>query len=107
MPSSYVKHGKEINNMAVGIRTDEQIQTDVLEEFQWDTRVQPNEIVVAVKDGVVTLTGWVDSYLKKSLPRRSRTACVASKQLSMTSRCACLALPNAPMPTLSLPCSTP
>src|SRR5258708_1989744 len=65
MPSSYVKHGKEINNMAVGIRTDEQIQTDVLEEFQWDTRLQPNEIVVGVKDGNVTLTGWVDSYLKK------------------------------------------
>jgi len=51
--------------MAVGIRTDEQIQTDVLEELQWDTRMQPNEIVVAVKDGIVTLTGWVDSYQKK------------------------------------------
>jgi osmotically-inducible protein OsmY len=25
----------------------------------------PNEIGVAVKDGVVTLTGWVDSYTKK------------------------------------------
>src|SRR3989442_8088767 len=51
--------------MAVSIRTDEQIQTDVLEELQWDTRVRPNEIGVAVKDGIVTLTGWVDSYLKK------------------------------------------
>jgi osmotically-inducible protein OsmY len=28
-------------------------------------RVQPNEIGVAVKDGIVTLTGWVDSYTKK------------------------------------------
>jgi osmotically-inducible protein OsmY len=27
--------------------------------------VQPNEIGVAVKDGVVTLTGYVDSFLKK------------------------------------------
>ena len=51
--------------MAVGIRTDEQIQTDVLEELQWDTRVRPNEIGIAVKDGIVTLTSWVDSYLKK------------------------------------------
>ena len=51
--------------MAVGIRTDEQIQTDVLEELKWDSRVRPNEIGVAVKDGIVTLTGWVDSYLKK------------------------------------------
>jgi osmotically-inducible protein OsmY len=51
--------------MAMSNRTDEEIQTDVLEELKWDTRVQPNEIEVAVKDGSVTLTGWVDSYLKK------------------------------------------
>jgi osmotically-inducible protein OsmY len=51
--------------MAISTRTDEQIQTDVLEELKWDTRVRPNEIGVAVKDGIVTLTGWVDSYLKK------------------------------------------
>lgn len=47
------------------VRSDEEIQRDVLEELKWDARVQPNEIGVAVKDGVVTLTGWVDSYLKK------------------------------------------
>jgi osmotically-inducible protein OsmY len=51
--------------MAVSIHTDEQIQADVLEELKWDTRVRPNEIGVTVKDGIITLTGWVDSYLKK------------------------------------------
>src|SRR5947209_11809729 len=51
--------------MAVSVRTDEDIQRDVLEELKWDPRVRPNEIGVAVKDGIVTLTGWVDSYLKK------------------------------------------
>jgi osmotically-inducible protein OsmY len=51
--------------MAVGVRTDEDIQQDVLDELRWDSRVQVNEIGVAVKDGVVTLTGWVDSYMKK------------------------------------------
>ena len=53
--------------MAVGIETraDTQIQTDVLSELKYDARVLPNEIGVAVKDGVVTLTGWVDSYTKK------------------------------------------
>ena len=48
------------------IRSDEQIQQDVLEEMKWDARVQPNEIGVSVKDGVVTLTGTVDSYTKRS-----------------------------------------
>ncbi len=46
-------------------KTDADIQRDVLDELKWDARVQPNEVGVAVKDGVVTLTGWVDSYTKK------------------------------------------
>src|SRR5256884_5316465 len=50
---------------ATTTRSDEQIQREVLEEMRWDARVLPNEIGVAVKDGVVTLTGWVDSYSKK------------------------------------------
>src|SRR6478672_6171935 len=47
------------------VRTDTQIQADVLAELKWDPRVQPNEIGVTVKDGVVTLTGTVDSYTKR------------------------------------------
>ena len=46
-------------------KTDQEIQRNVLDELKWDARVQPNEIGVAVKDGIVTLTGWVDSYTKK------------------------------------------
>src|SRR3981081_4191523 len=46
-------------------RSDADIQRDVLEELKWDARVQPNEIGVAVKDGIVTLTGWGDTYTKK------------------------------------------
>ena len=51
--------------LATETRTDAQIQTDVLAEFKWEPRVVPNEIGVAVKGGVVTLTGWVDSYTKR------------------------------------------
>lgn len=46
-------------------RTDEEIQKDVLNELKWDPRVQSTEIGVAVKDGVVTLTGWIDSFYKR------------------------------------------
>jgi osmotically-inducible protein OsmY len=46
-------------------RTDEQIQKDVLAELKYEPRVAPNEIGVAVKDGIVALTGWVDSYTKR------------------------------------------
>ena len=51
--------------LATDTRTDAQIQQDVLAELRWDARVQPNEVGVTVKDGVVTLTGWLDSYTKK------------------------------------------
>ncbi len=51
--------------VATVTKTDEQIQHDVLDELKWDAQVQPNEIGVSVKDGIVTLFGFVDSYLKK------------------------------------------
>jgi len=50
---------------ATMVHTDQEIQTDVLAELRWDHSVQANEIGVAVKNGVVTLTGTVDTYLKK------------------------------------------
>ena len=51
--------------MATEARTDEQIQRDILAELKWEPRVSPNEIGVVVRDGVVALTGWVDSYTKR------------------------------------------
>jgi osmotically-inducible protein OsmY len=46
-------------------RTDIQIQRDVLDELEWDSRVRPNEVGVSVKEGIVTLSGTVDSYTKR------------------------------------------
>lgn len=46
-------------------RLDDEIQQEVLAELAWDAQVQPNEIGVAVQNGIVTLTGWVDSFIKK------------------------------------------
>lgn len=52
-------------------RVDQDIQRDLLDEMQWEARVQPNEIAAAVRDGVVTLTGWVDNYAKKWAAERA------------------------------------
>jgi osmotically-inducible protein OsmY len=46
-------------------RTDQELQADVLAELRYDSSVKANEIGVSVKDGVVTLTGTVDTYLQK------------------------------------------
>ena len=44
---------------------DDEIRRDVLGQLKWDGRIQPSEIAVAVKDGSVTLNGWVDSDSKR------------------------------------------
>jgi osmotically-inducible protein OsmY len=46
-------------------QTDQDVQRDVQLELKWDARVSPSEIGVAVKDGVVTLSGTVDNYTRK------------------------------------------
>lgn len=50
---------------ATALRSDAEVQAEVLAELKWEPRVQATEIGVAVKDGIVTLTGWVDSYTKR------------------------------------------
>ncbi len=47
------------------IKSDREIQEDVLLELRWDSRVDETEIGVQVDKGVVTLTGTVDGYAKK------------------------------------------
>src|ERR1700675_4119849 len=47
------------------VKSDRQIQQEVMRELRWDSRVDETEIGVEVDKGVVTLTGTVDSYAKK------------------------------------------
>lgn len=54
-----------MSTQAIAKRTDLQIQEDVLDELRWDSRIGASEVSVSVKEGVVTLTGMVDAYLKK------------------------------------------
>lgn len=47
------------------MKTDMQLQRDVIEELAWQPNVREAEIGVACKNGVVTLSGFVDSYAQK------------------------------------------
>ena len=47
------------------MKSDSQLQRDVLEELEWDPRVDHADIGVSVVDGVVSLNGWVKSYAEK------------------------------------------
>ena len=39
------------------MRSDSEIKRDVEDELRWEPNVDPTDIAVAVKNGVVTLTG--------------------------------------------------
>ena len=47
------------------MKTDREIQLDVLDELRWEPSVDATDIGVTVKDGVVTLEGTVSSYAEK------------------------------------------
>lgn len=47
------------------MKTDHLIQEDILEALRWEPFLNETEIGVAVKDGLVTLSGMVDTYAKK------------------------------------------
>lgn len=45
--------------------TDDEIRESVLGEFKWDPKITSGDIAIAVKDGVVTLSGFASSYWEK------------------------------------------
>lgn len=47
------------------MKTDSQLQQDIRAELTWEPSVNATQIGVAVNDGVVTLTGQVDSFGEK------------------------------------------
>jgi osmotically-inducible protein OsmY len=53
------------------MKTDAELQQDVMSELQWEPTIKTADIGVAVKDGVVTLSGYVDSYVKKWAAERA------------------------------------
>jgi len=44
------------------MRTDHEIQADVLAELRWEPSLANDDIAVSVRDGVVTLAGFADSW---------------------------------------------
>jgi osmotically-inducible protein OsmY len=48
------------------MKTNENLQKDVQDAIKWEPLLHAAEIGVIVKDGVVTLTGTVDNYIKKT-----------------------------------------
>lgn len=53
------------------MKTDSELKKDVLTELLWDPLVPEARVGVAVSDGVVTLTGHLDTYAEKVAAKRA------------------------------------
>ena len=47
------------------MRSDQDIERDIVAELAWEPDIQSTDIAVKVKDGIATLTGFVRSYSEK------------------------------------------
>jgi osmotically-inducible protein OsmY len=52
------------------MRTDSEIKKDVEDEMRWDPDIDATDIAVSVHNGVVTLTGFVRSFMQKTQAER-------------------------------------
>src|ERR1700739_2610509 len=64
------------------MKTDTQIQKDVMDELKWEPVLDATEIGVAVKNGIVTLTGTVNTYAKKSAAENAAKRVVGVKAVA-------------------------
>jgi osmotically-inducible protein OsmY len=55
----------------ITMKTDSELQYDVMTELKWEPSIKAAEIGVGVTDGVVTLSGYVDSFYKKWAAERA------------------------------------
>lgn len=53
------------------MRTDLELQKDVIEELKWESSIKASDIGVSVTNGVVTLSGYVDSFTKKKAAEKA------------------------------------
>lgn len=61
------------------MKINEDLQRDVQEAIKWEPLLNAAEIGVTAKDGIITLTGVVDSYAKKSEAEKAAKSVVGVK----------------------------
>jgi osmotically-inducible protein OsmY len=65
------------------MKTDIQLQKDILDELAWDPAINATDVGVIVKDGVVTLTGHLTNYAEKYAAERAARRVSGVKALAV------------------------
>ena len=64
------------------MRNDIELQKDVVAELKWEPRLNEEQIGVAVRDGVVTLTGFVPDYAQRRMAAKAAERVVGVKAVA-------------------------
>ena len=75
------------------MRDDRKIKQDVEDELRWDPDIDATDIGVNVHNGIVTLTGFVRSYMQKyqaeSDTKRVAGVVAVANDIEARDRCSC------------------
>lgn len=72
-----------LNERTTTLKTDSQLQQDVMAELKWEPAVHAAQIGVEVKNGVVTLAGEVGSYSEKLIAEHAAQCVNGVKALTV------------------------
>lgn len=75
--------GLALNQKENTMKTDEQIQQDVMAQLLWDPAIQATQIGVQVKEGVVSIAGQVASYTEKLHAERAARSVAGVRALAV------------------------
>jgi osmotically-inducible protein OsmY len=64
------------------MKTDLEIQKNVQEELKWEPSINASEIGVAVSNGIVTLTGYVDTFSKRKIAKNAAQRVIGVKAVA-------------------------
>src|SRR5262245_50156448 len=84
------------------MQADSQLYLELVNELRLASNLQPNEISILVKDGVVILTGCTDSAYKKYTAEQVAKRIAGLVGLSTIFRCECQGPGSALMPILPM-----
>ncbi len=65
------------------MKTDSEIKRDVLSELLWDPLISEAKVGVTVNEGVVTLTGHLDTYAEKVAAKRAPERVAGVKAIAL------------------------
>jgi len=65
------------------MKSDTQLRKDVIAELNWDPAVAADAVGVAVKDGVVTLSGHLGTYIEKAAVQRALRRVAGVKAIAL------------------------